>query len=745
MVQTIIGRSIPRFDVYEKVTGAARYPSDFNFPDQLYLKTVFSPSPHAVIHSVDVSQAEAHAGVVKILVAKDVPCNEYGLLINDQPVLCGPGSAKEGSDHVRFLGDRVAFIIAADARSAQQAESLIKINYEELPVIDDPDRSGKSQSPMIHPELGSDLCSHHQIRKGDVTAAFSRADVIIEDSYFTPAQEHAFLQPEAGIAFLDDNDVIHVITAGQWVHGDQRQIAHALALPEEKIRIEYAAIGGAFGGKEDISIQIALALAVYKLAQAGIRRPVKTVWSREESFLGHPKRHAFQIQAKWGALRSGKIIAAQIKMIADAGAYASSTEVVLNAATIAAIGPYQISNVHVDADAFYTNNIPSGAFRGFGVPQACFAAEMQVNKLAEALKMDPAEFRLKNVMHEGDLSINQTPLPPGIGIQEVVEKCNHAVHEKGGSFSQHYQKGYLTEEERYSYGWGFAAGMKSFGIAPDECWAKVEIIGNQNIERVKVFHAAADMGQGVHSILKQFAAHEISIPTDQIEIIASDSATSSNSGSSSASRMTYMAGHAVQAAARMALQEWNKEERPAVGEAVYHSPVTTELDEQSGKGYPNFGVGYAAEAVQVRVNMETGVIDILAVICADDVGKAINPQQVRGQMEGCLTQALGYAQTEELIQRNGRLLTRNFSTYLIPTIKDIPVVMESILVEVPDPNGPMGAKGMGEIPYGPLAPAFCAAVHAATGVWFNSLPLKQEKVIFNILNKKKVGTIKLNG
>jgi len=729
-MDTIIGKPIPRFDAHDKVTGAAKYAADVNLPDQLFLKTIFSPSAHAIIQSIDTSKAETSRGVVKVLTAKDVPCNEYGLLINDQPVLCGPGSAKIFSERVRCIGDRVAFLIAESEEIAQQAAGLVKINYKDLPTITDSVQSKNLKKPLIHPELASDRCSHHQVRKGDVQSAFRMADVIVEATYYTPPQEHAFLQPEAGIAFMDEENVIHIITAGQWAHGDQRQVAHALGLAEDRIRIEYAAIGGAFGGKEDISVQIALGLAVLCLDQRGIRRPVKTVWSREESFIGHHKRHAFQIYAKWGALRSGKIFAAEMRLIADAGAYASSTDVVLKSATIAAIGPYDIPNVCIDADAFYTNNIPAGAFRGFGVPQACFAAEMQINKLAQALQIDPVKLRLENAIQEGISSLNQTPLPPGIGITEVIEKCADAVgwKENGSGYQGNKNPG------RYVYGWGFAAGFKSFGIAPDECWAKVELIGGQEIEQVKIYHAAADMGQGVHSVLKQFAAETLAVPVEQINLIVSDTASSSNSGSTSASRMTYMAGHALQAAAKKALHEWQKEERPAVGEETYHSPPTTELDEETGKGYPNFGVGYAAEAIRVRVDRETGEIDVLDMVCADDVGKAINPQQVRGQMEGCLIQALGYTQVEEFMQKNGILQTKNLSTYLIPTIRDIPQNIKSIIVEVPDPHGPHGAKGMGEIPYGPFAPAFCAAVHAATGVWFNSLPLKPEKVVFNILN-----------
>lgn len=733
----IIGKSIPRFDAIAKVRGAALYPSDIPVSNPYILKTVFSPVPHAIIKQVKIDEALKIPGIVMILTAKDVPCNEYGLLVNDQPVLCGPGSSKQGAEKVRFIGDRIAFIIAENESSASLASQAMQIEYENLPVINELEQS-KKDDVLIHQDCKSNRCSHFQIYKGDCEKGFHNADVIIEDDYYTPVQEHAFLQPEAGVAFMDEQNIIHVITAGQWTHGDQRQIAHALQIPEEHVCVEYAAIGGAFGGKEDISLQIALALAVQRLDKLGIKKTIRAEWSREESFRGHPKRHAFHIHAKWGATSDGKICAAEMRIEADAGAYASSSEVVLKSAAIAAIGPYEIPNATVIADAYFTNSITAGAFRGFGVPQICYAVEMQMNKIAEALQMDAVVLRLRNAMTGTSLSLNQSTLPDSVSVKNVITSCA----EEAGWYREETgwkKKSVISRsgDDKYLYGTGFAAGFKSFGIPPDECWAKIELQGKSKIETVRIYHAAADMGQGVHSLLKQIAAEIIPFPYENMELFASDTRTSKSSGSASASRLTYMTGNAILNAAKSAMEHWNMEERPAIGEFLYQSPETTEMDEMDGKGKPNFGYGYAAEAVDVRIDRETGMIDVLNIVCADDVGKAINPQQVKGQIEGCVIQALGYSTNEEIIQKDGYLLTKGLSTYLVPTIKDIAGIFICVFVEEASEEGPFGAKGIGEIPFGPFAPALCAAVHDACGKWFNSLPLKPEKVILKLAQDRK--------
>ncbi|HIC88425.1 MAG TPA: aldehyde oxidase, partial [Anaerolineae bacterium] len=331
-----VGSSIPRVDARDKVTGAARYPGDINLPNQLYMKILFAHRPHARILSIDTTAAEAAPGVVAVFTAKDVPVNEYGLIMPDQPVLCGPGSNKEGADVVRFVGDQVALVLAETEAQATAALDLIQVEYEDLPVVTDPLEALKPDSPLVHPERGDDnLVLEYHIRKGDIEDGFAQADAIVESTYRTPMQEHAYLQPEAGLGYVDEQGRVVVVVGGQWVHEDRAQIAHALGLPEEQVVVRYPAVGGAFGGREDMSVQIVLALAAWRLHQRGIYRPVKIVWSREESIIGHHKRHPMVIHARWGATRGGKLVAAQITVTSDAGAYAyTSTKVLGNVTTM---------------------------------------------------------------------------------------------------------------------------------------------------------------------------------------------------------------------------------------------------------------------------------------------------------------------------------------------------------------------------------------------------------------------------
>ncbi|HEY4718563.1 MAG TPA: molybdopterin cofactor-binding domain-containing protein, partial [Anaerolineales bacterium] len=339
---TAIGRSLPRIDALGKVTGQTLYPGDINKPDQAYAKVLFAGRPHARIRSIDTSQAEALDGVIAVFTAKDVPVNEYGLIMPDQPVLCGPGSAKPNADRVRFVGDQVAFIVAETEAIAAKARALIKVDYEDLPVLTDPLAARQPAAPLLHPDKDSNVFCHYKIRHGDVQAGFAKADVIIESEYRTPAQEHAYLAPEAGLGYIDEEGRVTIEVAGQWAHEEREGIAHALGLPEERVRVIHPAIGGAFGGREDISIQIVLGLAALRLQERGILRPVKIIWSRAESIIGHHKRHPYIIRSKWGATKNGKVIAAETEVIADGGAYAYTSTKVLGNATLMCSGPYVI-------------------------------------------------------------------------------------------------------------------------------------------------------------------------------------------------------------------------------------------------------------------------------------------------------------------------------------------------------------------------------------------------------------------
>lgn len=744
-----VGSSVPRVDAQSKVSGQAKFPGDFYLPDMLHMKVLFAHRPHARIRRIDTSQAEKAPGVVAVFTAKDVPVNEYGLIMPDQPVLCGPGSTKEGADVVRFVGDQVALVVAETEAQAQAALSLIEVEYEDLPVVSSIEEALRPGAPRVHAYRDSNVLHSYRIRKGDIEEGFAQADVVVEATFRTGFQEHAYLQPEAGVAYVDDQERIVVITAGQWVHEDRQQIAHALNLPEDRIVVRYAAIGGAFGGREDMSVQIILALAAWRLYQRGIRRPVKVVWSREESIIGHHKRHAMVAKARWGATRDGRIVAAQVDLTLDAGAYAYTSTKVLGNATLMCVGPYDIPNVWVDARAVYTNNIPCGAFRGFGAPQGHFVAETMVNRLADALGMDPVELRARNVLREGSLLPTQAPVPPGCSMPEVLERLALAAGwrrdpEKGWQAppplsptegprdGEHPRTALEAAPTRRLRGRGIAIGYKNVGFSfgfVDECHATVELHGNATIERVVVRHAGADVGQGAHTVMAQMAAEAVGVPLEKVELIVSDTGETANSGSASASRMTFMAGNAILRAAQEALRRWHEEEeRPAIAHYRYVPRPTTLYDPETGRADPNITYGYVGQYVEVEVDPETGQVDLTKVISVHDVGKAINPQQVEGQVEGGVVQAFGWAVLEDFKVDQGQPLTDRLSTYLIPTIWDVPLDIQSVILEVPDPQGPWGARGMAEMPFIPLAAAIVAAVHDATGVWFHELPLTPERV-----------------
>ncbi len=720
-----VGKSLPRIDAVDKVTGKTLYSGDLTMKGMLFMKILFAERPHARVKNIRTGKAEAADGVVAVYTAKDVPVNEYGLQIKDQPVLCGPGSQKPYTDLVRFVGDQVAIVVAQTESQAEAAVKLIEVEYEDLPILSNSKDALRPDAPILHPDRGdSNVCVHYKIRKGNVDEAFAKADVIVEGQYQTPVQEHAYLQPEAGLSYIDAEGHITIEAAGQWTHADREGIAHALGLPDEMIRIIYPAIGGAFGGREDLSVQIVLALATWKL-----QRPVKIIWSRRESIIGHGKRHASTLNARWGATKDGKLVAAEIEMIADGGAYMYTTNKVLGNATITSSGPYFIPNIKTDVYGVYTNNVPGAAFRGFGAPQALFMAEMQMDKLAEKLGMDPVEFRLKNALRDGDTLGVGTPVPPTPSIVQCIEAARDKIKWKKTQKTKVKGKKDASPIVR---GRGFAAGFKNVGFSfgyQENCWSKVEIYGNGQMERVVIHQAGADVGQGLHTVMTQMAAQVLGVPESIIEFRGSDSAKQGNSGSASASRLTFMAGNSMKGAAEAALEKWKNEERPAIAEYKYLAPKTTPFDHDTGYSMPNFSYSYVAQAAEVEVDTETGLVRVLKIVSADDVGKAINPDQVTGQIEGAVVQAHGYSLLEDFKTKDGRVLTDQLSTYLIPTIWDIPEKVDSVIVEIPDPNGPWGARGLGELPMLPTAPAIAAAIHDATGVWIDEFPFTPERVL----------------
>jgi len=706
---THIGTSHARHDARDKVTGAANYPADLIEAGMLRLKTVFARRGHARILSIDTSAALAVPGVVAVLTAQDVPHNRYGLIDSDQPVLC--------DDTVRHDGDRVALVAAENDLAAAAGAALVRVEYEDLPLVSDPREAMKPGAPRVHHDRDNVLL-HQQIRHGNVGAAFDNADVVVEGTFSTQWQEHAYLQPDAGIAYFDKHGRIVIETAGQWLHEDRKQLAEILELPEDRVVVKYAKIGGAFGGREDMSVQALVALATWVL-----KRPAAIRWSREESIIGHHKRHPFFMTAKWGAKRDGTITAVETTLIADGGAYASTSIEVLKGAMTFAHGPYEIANVSVDGYAVYTNNVPSGAFRGFGGPQAHFAAESMITRVAHALKLDPLDVRRANLYREGSINSSGSVMPPGVSAVAVLDRC---IEEAALRLAPVVHDPYSRKRR----GIGYASGIKNVGYSfgfPEQATASVELVVLDGVRAARVSIGAADVGQGAHLILRQIAAETLSLPLDAVTIVAENTADAPNAGSASASRMTLMGGRAVKDAAELALRNLATGAAPSA--TVQFRPKPTTPFDAQGRGTPHYAYGYVAQAVEVEVDVTTGEVAVLNVVSVNDVGRAINRQQVEAQIEGCIAQAIGYALTEDFRIKNGRIQTPHFSNYLLPTALDVPAQIHSVIMETPDPQGPFGARGMSEMPLVPFGAAVAAAIHQATGAWLSDMPFTPERVL----------------
>ena len=736
-----VGQSLPRRDAPAKTTGAAVYPGDLKPEHLLHAVIVFSGQPHARMTSMDTSEAEATAGVVTVVTAADIPLNEYGLTMFDQPVLVGvdgTGISSVPSDISRWEGDQIAVVVAETAGAAREAAEAIRVEWEQLPVVADIAQALADGAPLVHGENGLDgnVFVHYKIRKGEVSTVWDAAAVIVEDEYSVPHQEHAYLQPEAAVAYIDEEGRVTVEIGGQWTHEDQEQIAHALQLPPGEVRVLYPAIGGAFGGREDMSMQIVLAAAARKAFAAGNPRPIRCQWSREESIVGHHKRHRGTIRTKWAADADGKLLAVWADAVLDAGAYNYTSNKVLGNLHLTVTGPYRVPAAHIDSRAVYTTTVPGGAFRGFGSPQGAFVAESQMTKLAVALGMDPVEIRRRNLLHEGDDGPTQTIMPPGVTIEEVVQACVDKAAWGRQQPAVAPVRAFRTLPGSASAtrtGRGFACAFKNIGFSfgfPERCEAAIELRGDgTEPSSATLFHSAAEVGQGTHIALTQMTAEAVGLPVEQIETVFSDTARTGDSGSVSASRMSFMAGNAILGAAEEAQKAWLDGDRPARGEFQYVPPPTEVPDPEGGPSVPNFCYGYVAQAVDLAVDIETGHIRVDRVVSAVDVGKAINPQQVVGQTEGAVVQAHGYAITENLVVQDGRTVNPRLSQYLIPGIGDIPRRVDTVIVESNDANGPFGVRGMAEMPFIPYAAAVVAAMFDATGVWFNEFPLTPDRVV----------------
>ncbi len=718
-----------RQDAIPKVTGKFAYSSDLQAADMLWGQTVRSPHAHARILEIDVSEALRMRGVHAVLTHEDVPGKKlYGLEFPDQPVLA--------IDRVRYFGEAVAIVAAEEPEQARRAAAAVQVGYEPLEPISDPERATEMEPLHVDWPVERHGDSEHPqpnvvraltIRRGDPDAA---GDVAVSGYYEIGQQDQAFLGPESGIAIPDGEGGVDIHVATQWLHVDRDQIAPCLGLQPEQVRIHLAGVGGAFGGREDLSIQAHAALLALRTS-----RPVKMVYSREESFVGHIHRHPAQIWAEHRATRAGKLVLVKMRILLDGGAYASSSTAVISNACSFAPGPYAVDNLLIDGLCVYTNNPPCGAMRGFGAVQACFAGEAQMDKLAAELGIDPIELRLLNALEPGGVLPTGQVLTGSLPTKDVIRRAaalpvpepeelpREAIRLPGGA-------GNTTRGEGVRRGVGFAVGFKNVCYSEgfdDYCTARVRLREDGGAH---VYCAAAEVGQGVSEVILQVARLELG--TDDIVLEVGSTADVGSSGSSSASRMTWMAAGAVQLACQAALEE---RRQTGVGEVdverVYRHPETSPLDSETGqvlgeRSHVAFAV--AAMRVVVEVDVELGLTRVVWIGTAQDVGHALNPQAVEGQIEGGTAQGLGLALMEEIQTKDGVILNPNFTDYLIPTFLDMPPVV-SELVEVPEPDAPYGVKGVGEPPTVVSTAAIVAALRDATGRELTRAPVRPDDIV----------------
>jgi xanthine dehydrogenase D subunit len=745
-----IGDSPPRPDGTLKVTGQFAYGSDLWMDGMLWGATLRSPYPSARIKSVSIAEALATPGVHAVLTHDDVPgTNRYGLEHADQPVLA--------DGMVRYQGEPVAIVAADHPEIAAQAARKIRVSYDVLEPVTDSVAALAPDASRVHP--GGNLVRHLKLRKGLSDAS---APVVVTGDYQVGMQDQAFLGPEAGLAVPDGAGGVDLYVATQWLHVDQRQVCAALGLAPEKVRLTLAGVGGAFGGREDLSMHVHACLLALHTG-----KPVKMSYKRDESFFGHVHRHPATMHYEHGAARDGRLVYVKATIFLDGGAYASSTPAVVGNAGTMGIGPYVVPNVHVDAYGVYTNNPPCGAMRGFGSVQAAFAHEAQMDKLAAALRMDPVELRCLNGMSLGAQAptgqvidsaapvaellrlVQRRPMPPEInsaGQPELLDLPGGAAN--------------TTHGEGVRRGVGYAVAYKNVGFSEgfdDYSTARVRLEVSGGEPTVSVHTAAAEVGQGLVTIEQQICRTELGVRS----VVTSPKDTSVGSaGSTSASRQTYVTGGAIQAACQQVRDRLFALAQQRLGHTVAdlrladehvvsasedtalsiaellgnqvieetvqwrHRP-THPVDPETGQGFAHVQYAFAAHRAVVDVDTELGLVKVVELACAQDVGKALNPDAVLGQIHGGSAQGLGLAVMEEIQVSDGRIRNPSFTDYLIPTILDMPPMHVDVL-EYADPNAPYGVRGVGEPPTISSGPAIAAAVRAATGLELGRIPIKPE-------------------
>lgn len=742
----VVGRVLTRPEAVEKVDGTARYTDDITFPGMLHGATRRAGIAHGIVKGIDLEKAKGLPGVVAVLTADDLPAARmHGLVTIDWPILVGVG------ERVRYVGDALAIVAAETRQIAQAAVELIEVEFELHPPICDPVDARKPEAEQLHPN--GNLLKHIKVKKGDMQEGFARADLVMEHTFHTPITEHAFLEPECSVARVTEDGRMEVYVGSQIPYQDREQVANALGWPEERVRIIGMLIGGGFGGKEDITGQIHAAL----LANA-TQRPVKILYDRHESLLVHPKRHATQIRIKVGAKKDGCLTAVETELYGDTGAYASLGEKVMTRATTHSAGPYNVPNVRADCYAMYTNNPPAGAFRGFGVTQSAFAVESMMDMLAEQLCVDRIELRRKNALRVGDTTNTGQLLRESVGLLECIDRVKDELQKKTGG--DPFRPSAVEGKPHLKRAWGLAVGYKNTGLgggAPDFSGAEVELYPNGTAE---VRTSAAEIGQGLVTVLRMIIAEELGLPPEHVRVLLSDTDLTPDAGPTTASRQTFVTGNAARHAAktlRDALSSTLAEKWDCPPESIqfengiarsdghsftmgelatemiadgrmpralyqYWAPETKPLGEG---GDMHFAFSFAAQAAEVEVNTRTGEVNVIEVISATDVGAAINPLGLEGQFEGGVMMGLGNALTEHFIVEKGIVITDRLARYRMPSIVHTPKIT-SIVVEHPASEGPYGAKGVGEIVSIPTTPAITNAIYNAVGVRIDRLPIDQE-------------------
>jgi xanthine dehydrogenase D subunit len=745
-----LGADVLRPDGIPKVQGRFGFSSDLFAEGMLWGRTLRSPHPAARVRSIDTSEAERMPGVEVVITAADVPGRpSYGLEHRDQPVFA--------ADVVRYQGEPVAAVAATHFEVAWRAVQAIEVEYERIEPLVDPQVAIEAEP--IHPD--GNVFRHLEIVHGDPGAG---ADVVVEGDYEVGMQDQAFMGPESGLAIPDGEGGVDLYISTQWLHVDRDQVAACLGLDPDQVRLTLAGVGGAFGAREDVSLQVHVCMLALRTG-----RPVKMIYSREESFFGHVHRHPARMRYRHHADRDGTLVKVEARIVLDGGAYASSSTAVIANACAFAAGPYRVPNAHIDGWAVRTNNPPCGAMRGFGAVQSCFAYEAQMDKLAAALEMNPVDLRLHNALRSGDTLITGQVLTGTAPVREVIQAAiDHPLPDDvddpvllpGGT-------GRTADREHVRRGVGFAVGFKNLMFSEgfdDFSTASVRVERGPDGDPVATVHcAAAELGQGFVTLAQQIVRSELGV--GQVQLRPADTAIGS-AGSSSASRQTWMSGGAVQAACqdvrerlleRVAVQRgvdlagarrellvlrdgavehvdagWRVPLADALADGPieqtheYHHPRTDPLDRR-GQGNAHVSFVFAAHRAVVDVDVELGLVRVRQIATGQDVGRALNPLQVVGQIEGGIAQGVGLAVMEEILVDGGRVLNPSFTDYLIPTALDMPEVAAT-MIEQPEPGAPFGAKGVGEPPTISSTPAVVSAIRAATGLQLNRVPVRPDDI-----------------